>query len=96
MRDDRWRRRDEECSRTGAKSGRLSQDQVVRALIKTFALSQDLRAVSFMRNTVVGTWAAFDTNGTGFIERADFVKRDQLGDTIIATTQYMSQSDSKK
>ena len=38
-----------------------------------------------MRNTLTSIWGIFDTDGSGEIERSEFLQADGLADTIVAT-----------
>jgi len=67
------------------RSNSLEREEVVRALIKTFRLSEDLASVAQMREIIDATWAIFDTDGSGSVEMGEFCMRDGLGDTVIAT-----------
>lgn len=68
------------------RSGSLEQEEVVRALIKTLGLSQDQPKVREMRETVQMIWPIFDHDGSGSIERGEYLKpNDGLADTILAT-----------
>jgi len=68
------------------RSGSLEQEEVVRALIKTLGLSQNQAKVREMRETVQMIWPIFDHDGSGSIERGEYLKpNDGLADTILAT-----------
>ena len=69
----------------GDGSGTLEREEVVRALIKTLGTSGDANAVLAMRGTVDAVWGVFDLDGSGSIDRNEFLARDGLADTIIAT-----------
>lgn len=69
------------------KSGYLEQDEVVRALLKTLKLSDSPSRVQEMRSTVTAVWPIFDPDGSGSIDRAEFLQADGLADTILATLQ---------
>jgi Ca2+-binding EF-hand superfamily protein len=68
-------------------SGSLSQDEVTRALIKTFlpGASQNLEKLREMRSSVMAVWSLFDLDGSGEIDIHEFCARDGLADTIIAS-----------
>ena len=67
-------------------SGELDKEEVVRALLKTLALTGDPTRVQMMRSTVEAIWPVFDDDGSGTIDRQEFLKaNDGLADTIIAT-----------
>jgi len=64
----------------------LSQEGVVRGLIKTYELGSDLAQISQMRALVEAVWDVFDTEGTGRVSKKEFLKPgDGLADAIIAT-----------
>ena len=59
---------------------------MVRALIKSFKLSESIEKVNMMRETVDAVWPIFDTDGSGEIEVAEFALPDEgLADSIIAS-----------
>ena len=74
-------------------SGTLEKGEVVRALVKTLCapgegvdVPPDVRSIQTMRSTIDAIWPIFDTDGSGSIERLEFLKpADGLADTIIAT-----------
>jgi hypothetical protein len=66
-----------------------SQGEVVRALIKTFRLSNDLRKIEEMRQVVEAVWGMFDPDASNTISSAEFLERDGLADTIVATARHM-------
>ena len=70
---------DEDCSDS------LEQVEVVRALVKTFQLSYNLATLEELRQTVNAVWPMFDLDGSGSIDVDEFVARDGLGDTLIAS-----------
>jgi len=65
--------------------GTLDKEEIVRALVKTFRLSTDLRKVNEIRTVLDNVWSIFDTDGSGEIELEEFVQRDGLGETVIAS-----------
>lgn len=69
----------------GDGSGSLEREEVVRALLKTLNVTSDAAAVMQMRSTVDAIWAIFDTDGSGSIERREYLQPDGLADTIVAT-----------
>jgi len=69
----------------GDASGALEREEVVRALLKTLRITSDAAAVLQMRQTVDAIWGIFDTDGSGSIERGEFLQPDGLADTIVAT-----------
>ena len=67
-------------------SNALDKEEVVRALLKTFRMTNDQQRVLMMRNTIDAIWGIFDDDESGVIEREEFLKpNDGLADTIIAT-----------
>ena len=66
-------------------NGTLEQGEIVRALIKTFELSDDANRVAQVADVVEAVWGIFDTDGSGEIDREEFVERDGLADSIIAS-----------
>ena len=68
-----------------AGAGALSQEAVVRGLIKTYGLGSDLAQVQQMRTLVGAIWGIFDSDGSGRVSREEFLKPgDGLADAIIA------------
>ena len=66
-------------------NGMLSQEEVVRGLIKTYRLASDLRQVRAMRQLVAATWDVFADGPRGGISRAAFLRpHDGLADAIVA------------
>lgn len=67
-------------------NGTLQREEVVRGLIQTFKMGHDAQRMDQIRGTVEAVWPIFDTDGSGSIEREEFLKAgDGLADTIIAT-----------
>jgi len=70
-------------------SGSLEKEEVVRALVKTLKLTHDPARVQVMRSTIECTWGIFDPDGSGSIDRNEFLlPGDGLADMILATVQY--------
>jgi len=68
------------------RSGELDKEEVVRALLKTFRMTGEPAQVTMMRSAIDAIWPVFDDDGSGSIDRAEFLKPDEgLADTIIAT-----------
>ncbi|KAL1527443.1 hypothetical protein AB1Y20_016109 [Prymnesium parvum] len=66
-------------------AGALTQEQLVRALIKTYNLSNDLAQVHMMRELVQAVWGIFSADDETKISRDAFLRPgDGLADTIIA------------
>ena len=64
------------------------QEEIVRALIKTFKMSEDHARMNAMRDIVGAVWAVFDSDGSGSIEIDEFTAPgDGLADAIIASMQ---------
>ena len=62
---------------------------MVRALLKTLQVTHDPVAVTQMRGTIDAVWCIFDDDGSGSIERDEFLRPgDGLADTIIATVEH--------
>jgi Ca2+-binding EF-hand superfamily protein len=70
------------------KSGELSQEEVGRALIKSFGLENKLSEIASMKETVACCWAIFDPDGSGEIDMDEFLNNDGIADAIIAATQH--------
>jgi len=66
-------------------TGTLSQEQVVRGLIKTFQLSADLAQVQRQRTLVAAVWQVF-AEGDG-VSRHAFQRADGLAEAIVASCQ---------
>jgi Ca2+-binding EF-hand superfamily protein len=60
----------------------LEKEEVLRALIKTFHLYD--YNTSHVRDMVEAIWPIFDVDGSGSIDKEEFVSTDNLADTIIA------------
>lgn len=70
-------------------SGSLDKEEVVRALLKTLKLTHDQAQVQKMRSAIEAVWCIFDDDGSGSIERDEFLRPgDGLADTIIATVDH--------
>lgn len=68
------------------KTGSLKQEELVRALIKTYSLASDLGQVRQMRELVSAVWPLFDLDGTGRVSQQEFLRPgDGLADAIIAS-----------
>ncbi len=67
------------------RSGVLHREEVARALLKTLGLTSDQVRVREMRETLGAVWGIFDTDGSGSIDKAEFLRADGLADTILAT-----------
>ena len=73
---------DEDCS------GSLDKEEVVRALLKTLKLTADASRVSQLRSSIDAIWPVFDSDGSGVIEKDEFLLPGEgLADMIIATCQ---------
>jgi len=66
------------------RSGSLEQEEVVRALIKTYKLGQSNQQLQAMRSTVQAIWPIFDADNSMSIDRQEFLQPDGLADTVIA------------
>jgi hypothetical protein len=67
---------DEDDSKT------LDKSEIVRALVKTFAI-YDMKK-SMLVEIVEKVWPIFDTDNSGVIEYEEFIEADNLGDSIAA------------
>lgn len=65
-------------------SGMLEKDEVVRALIKSFGLKQDVEHIQALRSVVENIWCVFDLDDSGGIDLTEFMIEDGLGDAIVA------------
>jgi hypothetical protein len=54
--------------------GTLNREEVVRALLKTLKLTSDQGRVRQMRETIGAVWPIFDTDGSGTIDRDEFLR----------------------
>ena len=71
------------------RSGELSIEEVTRGLIKSFHLSTDLAKLSEMKDLVANVWCIFDHDGSGEIDRDEFLRpNDGMADSIIASFQH--------
>lgn len=64
------------------KNGTLDQQEVQRALMKTFQLRGDLPQVQTMRETLEAVWALFDVDGSNEIDIQEFLMPNGLGETL--------------
>ena len=70
------------------RSNSLDKDEVTRALVHTLDLGKDLNRLQAVRDCVEAVWPIFDTDGSGTIEKDEFIlPNDGLADMIIATLQ---------
>jgi len=77
----------------GSKS--LDKEEIVRALIKTFCVTQDVSKVNEMRQIVEAVWGAFDFDGSGSITLDEFITpRDGLGESLVASFAFTNPSSS--
>jgi|TARA_B100000085_G_C18542475_1_gene512522 hypothetical protein len=65
-------------------SGTLEKDEVVRALIKSFNIQDDVAHIQDVRSVVENIWCVFDTSNSGGIDLTEFLVKDGLGDSIMA------------
>ena len=66
--------------------GALSQEAVVRGLIKTYGLKTDLARLREMRARVLAIWPLFEDSASGLVSKEVFLRPgDGLADTIIAS-----------
>lgn len=65
-------------------SGELEFEEVVRAFAKTFKI--DVHGITELRATLRDIWCVFDTDGSGSIDKKEFMApNDGLADTVLAT-----------
>jgi Ca2+-binding EF-hand superfamily protein len=69
-------------------NGTLEKEEIVRALIKTFKLSTDLKRVQDMRDVVETIWSIFDHDNSGTVDLAEFISRDGLGESLCASLSF--------
>ena len=65
-------------------SGCLEKDEVVRALIKSFNIKDDVAHIQDVRSVVENIWCVFDLDDSGGIDLTEFMITDGLGDSIMA------------
>ena len=58
----------------------------MRAFGKTFQI--DVGGISQLRESLSAVWAVFDTDNSGAVDHREFLARDGLADTILATMNY--------
>ena len=63
-------------------TGELAQEEIVRALIKTYKLASDLGQVWAMRDLVGAVWAVFASGDC--VTQTEFLQADGLAEAIIA------------
>jgi hypothetical protein len=63
----------------------LEKDEIVRALIKTFRMTYGAILAREIAETLDAIWVIFDHDGSGSIEMDEFISRDGLCDTILAS-----------
>ena len=69
-------------------SGELEFEEVVRAFAKSFNI--DVAGISQLRESLQAVWCVFDTDGSGAIDRQEFMAPNGgLADTVLATIRYM-------
>jgi len=67
-------------------NGSLQKDEVVRGLIQTFKAGHDHEKTQQIEQTLDAVWPIFDFDGSGSIEKSEFLRPgDGLADTIIAS-----------
>ena len=66
----------------------IEQEELVRALVKTFGLSSDLRKLNELRENVRNVWMIFDHDGSNSVDYGEFVAPDGLADTLIASLHF--------
>ena len=63
----------------------LEKGEIVRALIKTFRLTNGPDLARNIADTLDSIWCIFDTDGSGSIEMDEFLTPDGLCDSILAS-----------
>jgi len=66
------------------RNGSLSQEEILRAFIQTFHLSENFYYLLTMREVLANIWPIFDDDCSGEIDINEFIRTNGLGDTIIA------------
>eukprot|EP00591_Stephanopyxis_turris_P004027 CAMPEP_0195508788 /NCGR_PEP_ID=MMETSP0794_2-20130614/1898_1 /TAXON_ID=515487 /ORGANISM="Stephanopyxis turris, Strain CCMP 815" /LENGTH=682 /DNA_ID=CAMNT_0040635841 /DNA_START=21 /DNA_END=2069 /DNA_ORIENTATION=+ len=70
------------------RNGQLDREEVVAALMTTNPFTSESPAS--VRDTVYNVWPAFDLDGSGYIEKHEFVSPGGLGDTLRSLNQRAS------
>lgn len=70
-------------------NGSLDQQEVQRALTKTFDLGNDLQAVQTMRETLEAVWPLYDFDGNGDIDFQEFTMPGGLGETLAISVESL-------
>jgi len=73
------------------KNGRLSQEEVIRALLKTFRRESSPSSIIF-RDVVKALWSDFDPNDSKDVDVEEFCMKDGLYETVLAGMQYPANS----
>jgi len=55
-------------------SDSLNQEEVVRAIVKTFGLSSDFQQIKTVREMLSALWPEFDSDGSGCIDKTEFCR----------------------
>jgi Ca2+-binding EF-hand superfamily protein len=64
-------------------NGTLEEEEIVRALVKTFQIRPE--KIGETRDTVRAVWGIFDVDNSGAVDLSEFISRDGLGETLIAS-----------
>lgn len=64
-------------------NGSLDQQEVQRALMKTFRIGGDVCRVQTMHETLEAVWALFDIDGNNSIDIHEFTMANGLGETLL-------------
>lgn len=64
-------------------NGSLDQQEVQRALMKTFCIGGDVCRVQTMRETLEAVWVLFDIDGNNSIDIHEFTMANGLGETLL-------------
>jgi len=70
-------------------NGQLDQQEVQRALMKTFRLGSEMHRVHTMRETLDTVWPLFDHDGNGEIDFGEFTSHNGLGETLALSVKMM-------
>jgi len=64
----------------------LSRDEVIRGLVHSFDAAGDVPVASIIRDVIQAVWPVFDLDGSGEIDRNEFLKpKEGLADSIVAS-----------
>jgi len=72
----------------GDNSGELEFEEVVRAMAKSFSITTGV--IAELRESLYAVWCIFDPDNSGSVDRQEFLARDGLADTVMATMNLSS------